>query len=594
MMAKRALVSLCVFALATGIALIMIGSPQRNSLVSPGPLTPQHSTIAHQCSHCHAAGDGQLSDWIHSALNASSAAKKQSQLCLRCHSDLGKHALQPHSQDVEVLAEITRRIDDDGATGSWSLAITTAKAGVNQSIHANLTCATCHREHHGTKHDLTELTNQQCQVCHTKAFHGFGQGHPEFFNYPYQRRTRIYFDHNSHKKHFYTRRMREQGNSKTGLLSFSDSCNQCHVTDAAGQHMLVRSFEQTCAECHKQQIEEDLLPGFVLAALPAVDVDSLRERNIDIGYWPPTYPLHVAAGDTAGLFQWMVPPEVAKSIEGVDLSDLQDSSPDQLAAVESYIWLLKEHFYDIVKNGEDLNDRFAVNQFARLIPNRAIVDLQERWLPGLLGEVESRRSGDALPVQSVKKRDPETVVQEESRNSKLTESGWYLQDSDLSLRYRVTGHADELIQSWLDVTVGHVSSLPTNAAAEDDKPALGRFSPFSSGRCLKCHTIDDGQINWHTKQPLPSKSFTQFRHKPHITVLNKNECGHCHDMNDRRPQESLFLPEFVSANGSVCTNPDEFESNFAPLVKNKCVKCHTSSGAGDRCLSCHNYHITGH
>jgi hypothetical protein len=34
-----------------------------------------------------------------------------------------------------------------------------------------------------------------------------------------------------------------------------------------------------------------------------------------------------------------------------------------------------------------------------------------------------------------------------------------------------------------------------------------------------------------------------------------------------------------------------FVSEFKPLTKRQCAECHTKTAAGDRCQSCHNYHV---
>ena len=60
-------------------------------------------------------------------------------------------------------------------------------------------------------------------------------------------------------------------------------CVSCHIPHENGTSMLTRNFQNTCAECHKRQIVADAHPVLVI---PALDLDSLEEREVEIGDWP--------------------------------------------------------------------------------------------------------------------------------------------------------------------------------------------------------------------------------------------------------------------------------------------------------------------
>jgi len=47
----------------------------------------------------------------------------------------------------------------------------------------------------------------------------------------------------------------------------------------------------------------------------------------------------------------------------------------------------------------------------------------------------------------------------------------------------------------------------------------------------------------------------------------------------------------VNADHTLNTDPRSFASNFQSISKLNCVQCHVAGQAGDRCTSCHNYHI---
>lgn len=44
-------------------------------------------------------------------------------------------------------------------------------------------------------------------------------------------------------------------------------------------------------------------------------------------------------------------------------------------------------------------------------------------------------------------------------------------------------------------------------------------------------------------------------------------------------------------NGLATDGRTAFVSNFEPITKADCVRCHVPEKAGDSCLTCHNYHI---
>lgn len=130
-----------------------------NQIYSAGPLSEAHAFIANDCRQCHTtwspvkrilAGNLDTNSVHHSSIDNGA--------CLKCHSASEHHPNQ-------------------------------------HPAHENLSCAACHREHHG-KHVLAEVTDQHCLQCHRDlktnseiptrfATHvtGFAesQGHPEFF-----------------------------------------------------------------------------------------------------------------------------------------------------------------------------------------------------------------------------------------------------------------------------------------------------------------------------------------------------------------------------------------------------------------------------
>jgi len=74
--------------------------------------------------------------------------------------------------------------------------------------------------------------------------------------------------------------------------------------------------------------------------------------------------------------------------------------------------------------------------------------------------------------------------------------------------------------------------------------------------------------------------FTKFSHGPHLILPQLADCTACH-----------ALDKSGEATAYVGWDPHAFVSEFQPLSKRACVGCHTSTAAGDRCQSCHNYHV---
>lgn len=612
-MSRRGVVSLCVFAAALGTALIMVAVPNRSRLLSPGPLISAHHQVVDRCDACHVDGDATFGVWVENAADKN-VGKQQSQLCLKCHLEMGDDALHAHSQSIDTLAALTDQ-QTERTSGPQALLVAAAQQtfGGPAGAHAELACATCHREHHGAR-DLTAMTNQQCQVCHTSDFHSFASGHPELVGYPYTRQTRIYFDHQTHYgKHFA---------STSGQLR---ECRDCHRPDAAGRYMLSKSFAETCAQCHSQQIEDSSLPGVRIAALPAIDVERLNEAGIEIGQWPRIYPAHVEASTRLTPLLALISPQrqalrtAQQNLTGVNLADLRGATDEQLGQVEALVWVFKESLFDILADGRtglqadfaaNLNDRLDNEQITELVavvPLEGLAAMQREWLPQLEAEIAARRAGTPLPIadaeDAVVVPAAVDVVAQDQRNSRLLRSGWYLDSPSLSLRYRPTRHADAMMKTLFDLSVPNRALTANRDAAAPVDPSEVRLSelfdtiasPFSSGRCRKCHTVEweaeVASMNWLAYQPPMSQHhFTRFNHAPHLTRQNNAACLSCHEFAADNQEGRILRPTFV-ANPWNGQPAGDFSSDFADMSRSNCAQCHSRPSDRDRCTTCHNYHV---
>jgi hypothetical protein len=243
---------------------------QRAQFLAPGKLCGHHAQILSQndgpgCAACHAAGDPRQSALLGNLWGSGHhATTTQPTLCLKCHdAQLTPHwQLVAHNVDPNQLREKT----------ALAIGVDATSIPVN---HAAIACATCHREHQGSDANLSRMTDRQCQTCHVNYYHRFETDHVEFAaNYPARRRSKIAFDHARHLS-----------------IHFADKnrpfdCRACHVADARHNVQLLAGFERSCQECHQEQIVGG--ESLELLTLPLIDLNALRQNQIDLPAWPAT------------------------------------------------------------------------------------------------------------------------------------------------------------------------------------------------------------------------------------------------------------------------------------------------------------------
>ncbi len=264
---RRAFTWCCV---ALTVAALFCGfSPRwRGEFLAPGPLTSHHAQVLagqgiDRCAACHQSAAQPFTQWLASTATGNHhGSTSQSQLCLKCHGDMLPQptALAPHNLDPDTLAQYTAKL-------------TGVSTSISNSHAESLACSVCHREHHGADHELSTMTDRQCQTCHSTNYHSFESNHLEFAaTFPARRRARIAFDHVTHKTTHFAGKSREF------------DCRACHIGDATQNVQLLASFESTCMECHQQQIEEN--EGLAIFSLPLIDLDAIRKSGSTVAAWP--------------------------------------------------------------------------------------------------------------------------------------------------------------------------------------------------------------------------------------------------------------------------------------------------------------------
>ncbi len=604
-MARRRLVSLCAFAAALAAVCLMLGGSRsvRNRMISPGELVANHMAVASDCNKCHAIGEGGIGDLVNRSW-AGESALAQNALCEKCHRDLGPATKSPHSCKRSTLDAITARIEPNG-NRPILLGASRAMFGATDE----LACAACHHEHHGAGHDLKRMTDSQCQSCHSSSFDSFEAGHPEFTAYPYLRRTRIYFDHQSHYGvHFRdAARLPARDDRVRPFLIEGDkvqqSCLACHVPDLAGKKIVVHPFEQSCAACHAQQIE-DPFPGLTVFAVPVLDPDVFpgmkpvrgAATSEAVGMLPPITRLLLNSNNVLA--------ELDAYVSKLDLSDL----PGQDDRAARYVDALREEMKEIRHGGQQgIEDRLfnvlgsratrmEVQQMAGLVRHDWINLALDRFrtMFAMANDDGGAAGEDATSLFGAPGESDETPER--------FDRGWYTRREALSLRYRPAGHADPLLRVWLDVSARFGGDPSAPAAVRDVYRALSH--PASVGRCMKCHTVDRRPgggfaINWQPYRPVRAeRTFTKFSHQPHLIMFSQQACTECHKLKGPSggggggEEDTLYRSEFISADFQPLPTPLDVHSNFQPVMKADCTACHQADRVSHGCTTCHNYHVT--
>lgn len=552
---KRRLVSGLVAASALGICLFLLGGSSQSSrdsvfattgIVSPGPLSAHHATMKEGCSACHSAAEQSATGLLGCAFGGAGGIS-ESQRCLQCHQELGEHALYPHSLDPGDLAE---QIDEvSRPTHTIQQILSRMLASPATSPAGELACANCHHEHRGAGFDLTAMTNSQCQSCHSSTFHSLATGHPEFSERP---RANVHFDHVTHLNLHFSSFERTMPGGVPRM-----KCQDCHISDTGGVTMKLQPFDVMCASCHSRQIDGD---GHESSArLHELVFLDWQETNTDASAYPPFMEL---------LFD--------------------EAAADDIDASELIV--------ELVEQGEE-----AIRQRLHMVVNRTT---ESTVIEACIEALIQSHFFDAITTLHEK-------MQAESQTPSGTSYGPWRTSSDGSrLIYDSNQHEDPLLRSWIDLAAANARQYPeapaTDSAGQFDRLLRELAAPESTGRCMKCHTLERQAgggflVNWQSDHGNhDSRGFTAFSHKPHLTLLSSPEevqaigsdarCESCHALND--DSFELVNSVFVLADGMP--NPSRADCSgigFDPILRQNCAQCHTQQLAGDNCLQCHNYHI---
>jgi len=564
-------------AVVVGLLLVIGGGMAGEAVFSPGPLSASHSEIG-GCASCHSVSGEGLVGWAHAVFDNSHETEDVKN-CVACHENRSGIA---HNQTAEFLQAATDRARlQPGASSAPFMSKVAANIGfgVRTIETGEVACRSCHQEHRGHQADIVSLSNTECQACHTNQF---AETHVQFGDYPYERRTRIQFNHQSHiGKYFADERNVEKA---------PKSCRSCHEPDDRGRLMVFNGFEQSCATCHEAFIADKPV---VVMALPGMDIDSLIDLEANVGEWP----IDAEAEEFAAIADVLMKgdPDYVEARdyieENLDLFDLSEVDDEELAYVETFAWAYKELLYDILTEGMDaVTERLnaaaeaevPAGQARALLANLhidALVVAQTQWFPNLFEEVEAYRDGEEVLTPE---DEPELIEFSDEvldQSSWAESGGWYTED--FALQYKLSGHRDGFMREWLNFSV---ATSQNQVMTERVLAELGRDN--SPGGCVGCHSVDVtdgvGTVNWRTRRANPQiVEFTDFYHSKHFALIGDKGCATCHEL-DAEADYGAGFKDY---------DPFTFSSNFRPLDQAVCDDCHTEDLAGNDCTACHNYHV---
>ncbi len=396
-------------ALTVGLLAIILTGGVANEYLMPGRLASQHANLT-DCQSCHANVKPRKLGWLHGLAENAGGAKESAALCTACH-DVGPQLFSPHTAPVAQLAEMTRlRMAnvEDGEGRLWVNRLKFAFPNASKSGGSSeIFCATCHQEHKGSFGNLTEVSNDRCQTCHAGKFGRFEASHPAFVNYPFARRTPIIFDHQSHfGKHF-----PDVGARPGESANVPEMCETCHVPDGNGRYMSERSFDDMCAGCHSGDILGQTLAsgpkGTNFLSVPGLDVETLRERGIDIGAWPDFSEADITPFMRSLLASVLDGRDIAAEVSGLDLLDLRDADAADLEKVETLAWAVKRLLLDIERDGlpaamgagaparENMAEHRQMALMVGVMSHDVISAANREWLPDLEQDLDRHDAGMA-------------------------------------------------------------------------------------------------------------------------------------------------------------------------------------------------------
>lgn len=415
---RRKRLALWATTLVVGLMALALGSEQAAQLLMPGPLSSPHASQAN-CKSCHLGVEPDNLKWLH-AFVAEADPLENAQLCIECHK-VGDDPFSPHTHPVERLRQLTAQYGDDGheiknesLLHQITLPVPQRSSMLASTLQTSespgdttIFCATCHQEHQGTFHDQTQMSDQRCQTCHTSKFGAFATSHPEFVQYPFNRRTRIIFNHKSHFGTHFPKSLEAGDPSKTPPAV----CADCHRPGVGQKYMEISGYQPMCARCHNGDIlgitRATGPKGIDFLAVPGLDVVTLSERGVDVGGWPEDSEAEFTPFMKALIATEPGGRELVTAMEPLDLLDLTDADDGDLENVKSLAWAVKTLFHrlqskqlsdavmtlPVNQDGSEI-DRVQMARLTGIMSHDVIMAANREWFPDLADDLAHLRNNE--------------------------------------------------------------------------------------------------------------------------------------------------------------------------------------------------------
>ncbi len=554
-------------ALTTGALLVLFGNHFRHFWMDPGSLTNAHATSATKCSDCHALKQPAFQRIIPVVLN--NRARTDGALCLKCHA-LGPQPFYSHSVSPATLAMLTNKLKSSNKSTRQPILLRASQALAPKGARAgDIACATCHQEHHGRKFDLRRLTNAQCQVCHSVRFASFKSGHPDFAGYPYQRRTRIFFDHNSHLQQHFAEKKEKAPNG----------CQDCHVPGEGGRFMRVRTFDVSCAGCHSGQIKGEgmTVKGVAFFTVPGIDAETLAAKGISIGEWPKFADGKITPFMGLVLSRQSAARAAIEKLRGVDLLDLTKATPEQLAAAEQFAWAVKSLLFNLVVEGQSYLMKQMKNDVASAgleVPRAALMMAQKEWMPHLLTDVANYQNGIKPPLPEKAKLAP--APSPTPPNDKSAPGDESLLGGEDLTSAPAPSPAKPAATTTSDLLAGD-EDLASGSASATPSPSAGKSDDLTGGDLLQSpSTASPAPVvaASPTPEPVPAEEWVAaggwYRPQESFTLFYR-PIGHAD------PFLTAWLTAAARLQSATTTTEthNAFEKLADPQTPGLCMKCHT-------------------
>lgn len=445
-------------------------------LLMPGPLTSGHAAIEN-CNACHTKSGSNKISWLHGLVAADPLG--DSKACLTCHK-MPATAFNAHGASAEVLTQSTRRLAKiaAGSAAPRSAIAQSVAFPMKDVIAGGLYCATCHQEHQGKSFTLSKISNEQCRSCHVVKFDSFDGQHPKFVNFPFERRTRIIYDHASHfGKHY------PDLAKKDPAKNIPSTCSACHNSNNDRRVMATALFDQTCTTCHLGQIlgkERVSGPkGIAFLTLPGLDLETLQKKNALIGEWPDASDTQLTPFMKMMINRNEKGRALVKATDGLNLQDLANASDGQIKAVTDLVWEIKGLFHALIKGkASDVLGNLNVDGQAKLsaalvtdltagIPRDAIIGAQQEWLPNLATEMAT---GPVTPPKELPGPDAPQAIPEPIQPGVVSETATEAGAAEANAE---TENAEAKLAAAKETLCAEKAAPPEDAAAETEPDGDG-------------------------------------------------------------------------------------------------------------------------